>query len=52
MAGWRLQEPVDAVDEVALEGCEGFAAGLVFGLFAIEERLVSGSWRALLIARR
>ena len=26
----RLQQPVDAADEVALEGSEGFAAGLAF----------------------
>ena len=42
VAGWRLQEPVDGADEVALEGSEGFAAGLAFGLFAIEERLGRG----------
>ena len=42
VAGWRLREPVDAADEVALEGSEGFAAGLAFGLFAIEERLGRG----------
>jgi hypothetical protein len=37
-----LQEPVDAADEVALEGSEGFAAGLAFGLLAVEERLGLG----------
>jgi hypothetical protein len=37
-----LQEPVDGADEVALEGSEGFAAGLAFGLFATEERLGRG----------
>src|SRR4051812_43089294 len=42
VAGRRLQEPVDAADEVALEGSAGFAAGLAFGLFALEERLGLG----------
>src|SRR3954453_3338649 len=42
VAGRRLQEPVDAADEVALEGSAGFAAGLAFGLFALEGRLGLG----------